>query len=123
MLATSPQHLQARLSAKQRAVTARYPHLASRFARGVELYASGAVRVLEPHEVYRAGPRADRWVDVLAEVRTPRPGKGPYTITQARGFGLPRYVCNCRDSFDAPATAIAQHTCKHIVAYVLAIIR
>jgi hypothetical protein len=93
-------------------IAARQPELAGRAQRAAAIVITGAV-TLTPgaFEIHHSGVRTDH----VAQVRSQN-GGGTYDVVAVHG----QLFCNCPDGVSsAPRSKVAEHTCKHIIAYLL----
>ena len=94
------------------------PELATRASRGALLLLEDAVKLSEPGEMMPSNGRYHRTAAVLAHVKA-EDGQSDYLLTRG---DLGVVICSCPDANPepgddgAPATRIAPHTCKHILA-------
>jgi hypothetical protein len=106
------------LADKVERLSANFPELATRARRAAFLLLEDAVRLSEPGEIMPSNGRYHRTASVLAQVRS-ETGQFNYLLTRG-DFGV--VICNCPDASPeygeegAPASRIAPHTCKHILA-------
>ena len=99
-------------------LSANVPELATRARRAAFLVLAGAVRLSEPGEIMPTNGRYHRTASVLARVKA---DSCDFDYLLTRGdFGV--VICNCPDANPdcgedgAPASRIAPHTCRHILA-------
>lgn len=96
-----------------------FPALAERIHRATLIVVDGGVRLLTGQfTINHYGIQ----VNTVAVVHSQTDANSVYEIFSARG----QLACNCQDAnpvtpnpTNAPATKFAQHTCQHILAYLL----
>lgn len=96
-------------------LAARYPELASRAHRAAFLIVEGRVNIFaEPKQCCTRSGTGTWYAEVKSQC-----GDEAYLISTSTRDWDRKLQCNCPDD-TAPASNVAEHTCMHIIAYVLA---